>query len=672
MRQIFSHRFPIRRLLPLLLLFAHSFVTGGIRIVTGLTIPQQGSSTPLNAALYAPDPLLWPAPYPLISMLPGGGADVDSVEWAARRLAADGYVVIITKPQSGGSTASYNTAAKSGIDFLLSPANPFLAESNISRIGACGWSLGGRSLTRTQEEDTRLDCIVAWDNLAISENGDEGSPSGGGSGTPVRSPRVPALGQASEMAGVDADSKITAWEHWRAHGVPCAQIVFAVGTGLAAHLKWGTSGTTAEQDRFHHYTRAWFDRWLKDDRMGTERLLVDTLDGVAASSYLSGLYKGAIYADSYDCADLRGLVTAGGNPRAFAPSAAEPAITLFNQAHYAYRHLAIAPRNRLFLFLPGTGALPAHYRHVLRCAADHGFHALGLSYVNSPSVGELSAGQPPDTAGNVRLEILDGTDRTTLVNVDRVNSIENRLITALQYLHNLAPTEGWSQYLGPGPSPRWDRIIVAGHSQGGGHAAILSRQHLCGRVIIFNASDWSDTANRPADWMFTSSATPPDRVYGIGHLQDPLVPAALIRPGWSALGIAALGAEQAPESGAFPFGFTHQFMMDVEPQETGSAVYYHSASVADARTPVDRHALPVLRPFWSHLLLSSGLRPATTLQDGQLLIPTTEGVRYQLEVSTDLQRWTPIGAPFIGDGNPLAQPVSTADPRTFWRWAVSW
>jgi dienelactone hydrolase len=656
----------------ILVLFTGSGALAQIRTLGGLSIPQQGSSTPLNAALYAPDPLLWDAPYPLVSMLPGGGADIISVEWAAQRLAADGYIVIIIKPQFGGSTASYNTAAKSGIDFLLSVANPFLAEANVARIGACGWSLGGRSLTLTQAEDTRLSCIVAWDNLAVSENGDEGSPSGGGTGTPVRTPRVPALGQASEMPGVDAQSKITAWKHWRAHGVPSAQIVFAVGSGLGAHLKWGTSGTTAEHDRFHHYTRAWFDRWLKDDRMGTERLLVDALDGVSAATYLSNAYVGAIFADSYDCEDLRGLVVAGGNPRSLAPSAADPAITSFDAPHFAFRHLAVPPRNRLFLFLPGTGAVPANYLQVLRCSADHGFHALGLAYVNSPSVAELTSGQPPDTAGNVRLEILDGTDRTPLVDVDRINSIENRLITALQYLHSLAPGEGWLQYLDAGPTIRWDRILVAGHSQGGGHAAIISRHHLCSRVISFNAVDWSGSVERPADWMYAPSATPPERVYGVGHLRDPLVPPSLVRQGWSALGIAGLGAEQAPESGSFPFGFTHQFMTDVEPQQAGISTHYHGASVADARTPRDAHALPVLRPFWSHLLLSSGLVPATRLVDGHLTIPTTEDVRYQVETSTDLISWTAVGSPVVGDGNLLVQPVVPAGTATFWRWAVSW
>ncbi len=653
-----------------LLLVSHA--CAATRSTTGLFIPQQGSGTPLAAVLHAPDPALWTPPYPMVSMLPGGGAEIDSVEWAARLLARDGYIVIVTKPQSGGSAASYNTAAKSGIDFLLSTANPYLAEGNTERIGCCGWSLGARALSRTQEEDTRVDCIVAWDNLAVSENGDEGSPSGGGSGTPVRVPRVPALGQASEMAAVDSLSKLTAWEHWRSHRVPCAEIVFAVGNTVAAHLKWGTAGTTTEQERFHHYTRAWLDRWLKDDRMGTERLLVGTLAGVNASSFMSTVFAGGIYADGYDSADLRGLVVNSPTARTFAPSLADPAITLFDSSHHAYRNAATAARGRLFLFLPGTGALPFQYRQILRCAADHGFHALGLMYPNSPSVGELTATEPPDAAGKVRLEIIDGTDRTTLVNVDRTNSVENRLVKALKHLQAIAPAENWSQFLGQDDSIRWNKILVAGHSQGGGHAAILSRTVACNRALIFNASDWNATANRPADWMFASSATPAERVFGVGHLRDPVVTAPQIRLGWSALDLPALGAERAPESGAYPFEYTHQFMTNVEPSDNSSPQNNHGAVIVDARVMPDAFGLPLVRPFWSHLLLCSGSEPRAAIDGGTVSIATTDGVLYQLQSSPDLATWTDEGEAMTGDGGILTKAVTTGGGRRFWRWTVEW
>jgi hypothetical protein len=54
----------------------------------------------------------------------------------------------------------------------------------------------------------------------------------------------------------------------------------------------------------------------------------------------------------------------------------------------------------------------------------------------------------------VRLEILDGTDRTPLVDVDRANSIENRLIKLLQYLDANRPGEGWGGFLDAAGQPR--------------------------------------------------------------------------------------------------------------------------------------------------------------------------------------------------------------------------
>jgi dienelactone hydrolase len=649
-----------------------SLANAAIRVTSGLGIPQQGGGTNLSAALYAPDTAVWNPPYPLVTMLPGGGADISSVDWAAQLLARDGYMVVITLPESGGSAVSYNTAAKSGIDYLLSAANPHLAEADSQRIGACGWSLGARALSRTQEEDTRVDCIVAWDNLAISENGDAGSPSGGFTPVPLRIPRVPALGQASELGNTGATVKITAWNHWRSHGVPCAEIVFATGATVAAHLKWGSTGTTAEHDRFHHYTRAWFDRWLKDDRMGVERLLVSTLGGVNAANYLSTAFAGGLYADGYDSADLRGLVVNSSTARAFTPSAADGAITTYNNSNHAYRNTATAERGRLFLFLPGTGAQPFLYRQVLRCAADRGFHALGLMYVNTPAVGDITSDQGPDAAGMVRGEIIDGTDRTALVSVNRANSIENRLITALLYLQTQAPQENWAQFLNNDNSIRWERFVVSGHSQGGGHAALISKLHLCSRAVIFNASDWNNSAARPADWMFLSGATPADRVYGIGHLRDPLVTAPQIRSGWYALGLPPLGQECAPENGAFPFAYTHQFMTDIEPSDNSSAQNYHGASVVDARTPLDEFGLPLLRPFWSHLLACPGTQPRATISGSTVSIATTDGAIYQLQTSPDLIEWTDEGSAVSGDGSNLDANISLNGPRKFWRWFVTW
>jgi hypothetical protein len=268
-----------------------------------ITIPQQGGGS-LGARLFAPQPAA--GLYPALSLLPGGGATIDSVAWAADGLARAGYVVIVTQPASGGSLAAYNTAARSGIDFLLSPANPFAASTRTTRVGVAGWSLGARALSRTQEEDPRVAALVAWDNLAESETGDLGSPNCAGvAATTRRAPRVPALGQASDFcgpSGATADVKKTAFEWWRSNGQPAMQVVLA----NSDHFVWGTPGNgSSRQALALYYTQAWFDRWLKDDTSAGARLLARNVDGEPIEQLLSTRYRSAVSFDGRVCPDLR-------------------------------------------------------------------------------------------------------------------------------------------------------------------------------------------------------------------------------------------------------------------------------------------------------------------------------------------------------------------------------
>jgi dienelactone hydrolase len=241
----------------------------------------------------------------VLSLLPGGGAQIASVAWAAERLAASGYVVVVTLPASGGSTQAYHLAAVSGIDFLQSAANPYRANTDTGRVGVAGYSLGARALSRTQAEDARVAALVAWDNLAVSENGDAGSPACQHVPGPLRAPRVPALGQASETCpGLPADAKLTAFEHWRQAGVPAMQVVFAGAT----HFWWSAQASGAQHDVAHAYTRAWFDRWLKADSAATARLLGRAAPGLpsrATAEVLSARFRSAAALDGRACPDVR-------------------------------------------------------------------------------------------------------------------------------------------------------------------------------------------------------------------------------------------------------------------------------------------------------------------------------------------------------------------------------
>lgn len=65
-----------------------------------------------------------------------------------------------------------------------------------------------------------------------------------------------------------------------------------------------------------------------------------------------------------------------------APSVTDPAITIYNNVHTWAIPATTSPRNKLFVFLPGTGGIPFVYQQIIRSAATNGFHSVGLMYVN--------------------------------------------------------------------------------------------------------------------------------------------------------------------------------------------------------------------------------------------------------------------------------------------------
>ncbi|HEU4408108.1 MAG TPA: hypothetical protein VFS43_22795, partial [Polyangiaceae bacterium] len=266
---------------------------------------------------YAPKAGTQTAPCPMLVLVPGGCSDKASIEWAAPYLASRGYVaaaVTVNAAAAGGASAVQvcADATVAAIGALLSPDNPFAADGDPSRVGAAGYSLGARALTRVQEEDRRVGAVVEFDNLALSEDGDAGSPACENVPGVVRAPRVPAMGQASEMCSPEAqaggrDAKQTALRHWKGAGQPAMQLVFAGSN----HASFGASASAALKPYFLAYAAAWFDRWLKGDEGASERLLADTVDpglaGVEArtrAQLLSATWTSGAFFDGHDCGDL--------------------------------------------------------------------------------------------------------------------------------------------------------------------------------------------------------------------------------------------------------------------------------------------------------------------------------------------------------------------------------
>ena len=268
---------------------------------------------------------------------------------------------------------------------------------------------------------------------------------------------------------------------------------------------------------------------------------------------------------------------------------------------------AVAAKGRLFVMLPGTGAVPRFYRFILRTGAPRGYHAIGLTYPNDEAIGTLCANSAvADCAGLARNEVISGTDSSPLVNVNQTNSITGRLIALLTYLAATFPNEGWAQYLANG-QPNWPLITVAGHSQGSGHAAYLAKLQNLDRSVMFSGpADVGITQGSSAPWLSLPNITPVSRQYGFTHTGDTLVPFSLATRNWGQIGLAAFGPPVSVDTVAVPYANSRQLMTSAAPNPNpppdSTAAPTHGAPVVDVVTPLTPTGTPLFAPVWIYLV----------------------------------------------------------------------
>lgn len=291
--------------------------------------------------------------------------------------------------------------------------------------------------------------------------------------------------------------------------------------------------------------------------------------------------------------------------RSISPAATDPAISTYLQHHLAEAPASGTPaKHRLFVFLPGTGGQPAYQQLVLQTGSAQGYHAIGLMYPNTPSIGSLcDDSTDPDAHWKARCEIVTGQDLSPLVSVNATECIEHRLAALLAYLASTYPSEDWGQYMASG-HPDWTKIVIAGHSQGGGHAGVIAKLHPVYRCVCFSSpADWRNPVNQPASWYATAGATDASRIFGFSHQQDEVVTWPLVTANWIALGLDAYGAAVNVDSSSAPYNGSHALSSNL-PHATSTGSYpasYHGATVVDLSTPRLADGSPAYRPVWIQL-----------------------------------------------------------------------
>ncbi len=258
------------------------------------------------------------------------------------------------------------------------------------------------------------------------------------------------------------------------------------------------------------------------------------------------------------------------------PQDTGPDITLPTSSHYVVLPPAQIPRKDvLIVFLPGSFAQTGDYEKISQRFAHNGYSVIDLSYDNSTDMQKCDSDSTIVATQDIcyfdeRKAISFGRDKNydgtiaqsaplPYANFDDVlvgDSIVHLLVSAIDTLrHEPANPKTnpdpiyWDQFLIRSAAnspylvynsdlnantdrrqpvyPNWSKIILAGHSQGAGHAAYIAMMIPVPvrRVLMFSGpEDYNSTAQNPktdpakrnsVPWLSQSSSTPLSSFWGL-------------------------------------------------------------------------------------------------------------------------------------------------------------
>ena len=305
------------------------------------------------------------------------------------------------------------------------------------------------------------------------------------------------------------------------------------------------------------------------------------------------------------------------------PEETDPAIGAGRGNHLVWLPADPSRRNgKLLVFMPGGGAnnFPQDWKELGTEGARLGYHTVLLAYKNDVRIADPAAcgnaEEPPlskpNCAINARQEILDGSNSSEYVIVDRANSIENRLIKLLQYLARDDDDQGWRRFVdtsGAEPAPNWPEITVGGQSLGAGQAVLIAMQQPVHRVGVF-----AGFADAKHGWVELQK-TPSERFFALVHRRDNF----FARTCYASLALQLVSSCPMPgfadrndtanpllvEHRSPPYDGAHVLVTNLEPAKLTDAIDpYHTSTARDQWTP--RVSLPdgapLLANAWRHVL----------------------------------------------------------------------
>lgn len=274
--------------------------------VVGLSFTYTGhGALTREATVCAPaDTVTYPGARPVVTVMHGTGQDESNMRWLIAALAGHGYIAATFTNQVDMSPQPQNNKAL--LDWIASGSNPYLARTDMSKVGVVGHSAGGDAAVLTQDTsrgdayDSRVDSVVYLDNLhKFRFGGDQsqpGSPCDPDSGYDPYVPVKPSLGLASDTycasrpSYVPSDLKLSGVRHWKASSIASGCLVMK---GFA-HGDFTSTGTEAKRKRVWWVVQAWLDRYVAGVGAALDPLYSHTWNGESRSTVLSDDYSSVI------------------------------------------------------------------------------------------------------------------------------------------------------------------------------------------------------------------------------------------------------------------------------------------------------------------------------------------------------------------------------------------
>ncbi len=202
------------------------------------------------------------------------------------------------------------------------------------------------------------------------------------------------------------------------------------------------------------------------------------------------------------------------------PDSTYQGIEKIHGGHFVTVNMSNTSGKKLLISIPGTTGPADVMKSLDSVAALEGYHAISIDYPNNRNTATFINSTDKAAFNKFRQELDFGTPVSDSVNIDSLNSIVNRITKLVIYLAKTRPGEGWNNFLDH-EQIIWERITLAGHSQGAGHVSYIGHAFKVHKVIMLSGpQDFLSNFDMPAPWLSAASKTPYSSFYSLLHDDD--------------------------------------------------------------------------------------------------------------------------------------------------------